>query len=561
MRFFIKSIVGCARLFSCITFWLSLTTVTLHGQPGVPSLDSLQWIVASSDSIVRGTIDSISPLNPGDKYCGYYEVSVTVRETLLGSSSDHIRFVASCGEVDPIKKLKASGDEGLLFLVSSRRDFDRQTNDYFFTRHQVVLWTVFDLSVQSPEVVSLGKSGIKQIRDGNSILNEVRSCLSRRHVGEQIRHLDVEVGGRAPEIILHDGNNYTVDLRVPADRFLWTILQQWSRREGMKDRNGREITSAFVQILDYEQIKAKYAAAQQVATPTRPINSLRIDSVEWMTADSDLIIRGTIEDVLLLQLADAKSHDDYNSTLDIHIVKLRVAETLKGEASGVVTFLVENGGELLKWKQQKTPLLAFLKDNMIPGIIPAMRLRSETPSRFDFVRYSGRGPANEAIVAFEKPQPVIFSMELKWLTDPEEMLRTVRNYLREAETIPAAHARSVPSFSILPRESFTAGTFWRKNPYARIYFPIDVYLERQAQRWTLSSEKEHRWLGAAAMPYFKTDGNATLLKGLLNDPGKWSTPVPVSIITDQKVEYLVRWQAWTILDAWGYHAAKPVLNN
>jgi hypothetical protein len=548
------------RILGCLSFWLSLTTVTLHGQPGIPRLDSLQWVVASSDLIVRGTIDSISPLNPGDKYCSYYEVSVTVRETLLGASSDHIRFVASSGEVDPIKKLKASGDVGLLFFVSSRKDFNRQTNDYFYTRHQVVLRKVFDLSVQSPQVVSLGKSGIKQIRDGNSILNEVRTCSRRRQVGERTRHLEVEAGG--PEIILRDGSNYKVDVRVPADRYLWTILQQWSRPEGMKVRNGRDITSAFVQVLDYEQIRAKYAAARQVATPARPINSLHIDSIEWMTADSDLITRGTIDDVVLLKLADPKSGNDYFSTIDIHVVKLRVAEALKGEASGLVTFLVENGGDLVKWQQQKTPLLTFLKDNMIQGIAPPVRLRSELdPSEFDVLRYSGRGPANAAIVAFEKPQPKILSMDLKWLDDPEEILRTVRRYLREVTNTPDNRVGSVASFSFQPRRSFTSGTAWQENAYARIYFPIDAYLEMQARQWIKSGEKEHRWVGVAALAYFKTDENAAILEGVLNDPGQWPTPVPVSIYSDLKVQYLVRWEAWTILNAWGYHAARPVLSN
>jgi hypothetical protein len=152
-------------------------------------------------------------------------------------------------------------------------------------------------------------------------------------------------------------------------------------------------------------------------------------------------------------------------------------------------------------------------------------------------------------------------MDLKWLDDPEEMLRAVRHYLREVTNTPEKRVGSDASFSFQPRQFFTAGTPWQENAYARVYFPIDAYLENQARRWIKSGEKEHRWLGAAALAYFKTDEKASVIKELLNDPGKWSTPVPVSIFSDLKVEYLVRWEAWMILDAWGYHVTKPVLNN
>jgi hypothetical protein len=57
--------------------------------------------------------------------------------------------------------------------------------------------------------------------------------------------------------------------------------------------------------------------------------------------------------------------------------------------------------------------------------------------------------------------------------------------------------------------------------------------------------------------YFKSDENAAALKGLLDDPGKWPKPVVVSMYTHQKVAYLVRWEAWAVLHAWGYDVQHP----
>jgi hypothetical protein len=531
-----------AKISCCMIAWSTVAIVAVQGQPVVPRVDSLQWMVASSDLIVRGTTESVTPLNPGDNYLCFYDVTLKVRETFLGASRDRIRFVACSGEVDPLNKLTTSGHEGLLFLTSSRKDFNRQTADYYYIRHQFAPRNVIDLDDRTATVVSFGQSGPNHINGPETIVDEVRSWSGRRRVGERVRPWEL-----IQESTLNEQKGVEPIIRVPADQYLWKIAQQWSQPEGINERAGKKISDAFVRILDYEQAKGKYAATDQVPTPKRPINSLSIDSAEWMAADSDLIVRGTIEEVVLLKLADPNNHDDYQATVDSHYVELRVAGTVKGETGKFVGFHVENGGELRKWKQQKTPLLVFLKDNMIRSIDPPVRLRSELePSRFDVLRYSARGAGSAAIVAFEKPQPKILSMNLQWLDDSEVILRTVQHYLREVSNTPEERVGSLASFSFQPRQFFTAGRPWQENAYARIYFPIDAYLEKQARQWINSGEKEHRWAGVAALAYFKTDENAAILKGLLNDPGKWLTPVPVSIYSDLKVEYLVRWEAWTI---------------
>ena len=98
------------------------------------------------------------------------------------------------------------------------------------------------------------------------------------------------------------------------------------------------------------------------------------------------------------------------------------------------------------------------------------------------------------------------------------------------------------------------------NVYAVIYLPVDTNLEANARRWATADSKDLRWLAARAMVYFKTDENAKLLGKLLGDEGTWSRGGMLHLIRplyNESPEYLVRWEAWHVLDGWGYVAEKP----
>ena len=114
-------------------------------------------------------------------------------------------------------------------------------------------------------------------------------------------------------------------------------------------------------------------------------------------------------------------------------------------------------------------------------------------------------------------------------------------------------------FAVYPPASLVAGSSLAGNVHAVIYLPVDANLEANARRWAAADRKDLRWLAARALIYFKSDENAKLLGKLLGDEGKWSRREMHHLIRplyNESPEYLVRWEAWHVLDGWGYATEK-----
>ena len=97
------------------------------------------------------------------------------------------------------------------------------------------------------------------------------------------------------------------------------------------------------------------AAWQCVSAPGQPLFEHKA-SLEWLTADSDVVVRATITDVVPLS---SKGHDVW------HTVTLRVRETLKGTDRPAVTLAVRRwrpDEDLIEWKKQRREFLLFLVD-------------------------------------------------------------------------------------------------------------------------------------------------------------------------------------------------------
>jgi hypothetical protein len=92
----------------------------------------------------------------------------------------------------------------------------------------------------------------------------------------------------------------------------------------------------------------------------------------------------------------------------------------------------------------------------------------------------------------------------------------------------------------------------------RLTVPVDSRLEAQARRWLGSADKDLRVLGASALIYFRSDENAELLMGLLNDAATWEYQLVSRGEKRRERVYEVRAEAWSVLDAWGYPASHPV---
>ncbi|MDP7020554.1 MAG: hypothetical protein QGG36_32440 [Pirellulaceae bacterium] len=522
-----------------------------HGQPIGTKRDSLQWMVARAEAIVRGPVESVVAINPGDSFTRFFQVTIRSPLRIAGRIEKQVCFVVT--DRKPYAELKSKNHEGLFFLARSQFDFQRKSQDHYYSRCPVICKNTIDLDAEPTSVTSFDSTGLRQLVGRQAILAEVERYLRKIQQGERVSRFML----REPDRRAFTG--YDSRVAVPLDYdLLNSVAKRWSAAGGAKSRIGGDIRDVFSELIDFEAAKAMLAHREQVPTEWRRASTLSIDSLEWMTADCDVIVRGTIEDLVLVKLGDPDSKKDYESTIDQHLVKLRVSEKIKGQVDSTISFTVGNGGKLSDWKRRKVPLVVFLRDR-------SLRVRSD-PTRLvaaprnhgaPILRYAARGTDTKAIIAFDKGHPEIFCARLAWITDPHEMLKVVRSYLKQTPSARESRSRSKVSLSFAPPKSFLRGTSWEGDRYSRMKFPIDSYLEQRARLWLKADRKEDRWLGARALVHFKSDENAAALKRLLADPGQWEKPVTVSHFTHQKVLFLVRWEAWVVLNAWGYDVPKP----
>ena|GEM_PF-3980399 len=520
-------------------------------------------MVVEVDLIVRGTIDNVLQLDR-DK-----EIRVQVAETLRGAHVDSLTFVTYTST-----DLKANGGQQLFFLsyvpASSLRG---ESRDHFLTRSPWVCHQVFDLD-EDTTFPSFDERGLLDLRGGEAVL-----CAIRKYV----THMKKDPPIRQVELMEDDDPNALYGLNptvvVPLDRRLWSFAAQWEKEEGLAATNAKKVKETVVEFSEYKEATAQHALGYQAPTARRWAANLRADSLETMATDCDLILCGTIVDHTLVQLG-RNTRENYESTLDMHFVKLRVTESIKGTAGETISFYIENGGPLGKWQDKETSVVVFLKDRYFQDSAEGKPLGIKVYGQLSNVlRYSARRAGVHGLIAMEKPHPKMYSANLQWLDDPHQMLRVIRQYLKD---VPAARKpgvranergwgslermRKIRLFDFKPR-TLLADTRWensRSRPYVRMNFPVDENLEKHALQWIKSKDKVHRLLGAYALIYFKSENSAEALKSLLDDPGLWGKPQPVSVggYHDRfESGYIVRTEAWHILHAWGYDVEKPAFND
>ena len=125
---------------------------TVSAQPIGTHRDSLQWMIARADAIVRGRVESVVAINPGDSYSVFYQVTLKTQSRIAGEVGERVRFVSS--NKNPYIGLKKQGHSGLFFLVQSQFDFNRLTYSYFYSRFPFVCKNMIDLDGKSASVTS-----------------------------------------------------------------------------------------------------------------------------------------------------------------------------------------------------------------------------------------------------------------------------------------------------------------------------------------------------------------------------------------------------------------------
>jgi hypothetical protein len=283
-------------------------------------------------------------------------------------------------------------------------------------------------------------------------------------------------------------------------------------------------------------------AAIAAAEPAcgQPI-STHYDSIEWMVADSTVVVRGTIVDV------QTEREGEYG---EWQIVTVRTDELLKGEKPTALKFAVDASGSrdrISQWHKNARPLIMFLDESRklaarfagVSGLTGRRLIRFPLAPRTGYVKDSfleltpdSRTPA--------------FSWSLRPIEKPDDLLQAVKAAIAESREPGPLFACSI-----------------RLPEHGNMDFlsvPVDPRLEAAALRWIGSKQFDYRTEGAKALLYFQSPANAELLKRLLNDPDF------VTLVKEEKGRtvneariFEVREAAWQVLEAWGVEVPRPVI--
>jgi hypothetical protein len=240
------------------------------------------------------------------------------------------------------------------------------------------------------------------------------------------------------------------------------------------------------------------------------LRAMAVDSVEWLTFDSDVIVRGVATKVVPAGTGQTRSA----------IVTLRVTEVLKGAPAETLTFFTatesangwEIGEHLYFLVGSQRYLTQFGQTHL--GTNAATALASVPLA----MRWNWR---NHPLLTSEgAPAP---SQEYdghgRQLTTARAMLDLIR---REAAN-PPKQPKGVLELHVSPQSTFFPSEKAQYSPYLNLL--VDERAEARAKEWIGSPQPLDRWNGVQVLSRFPSPENAALLRGMLADPfeadGHW----------------------------------------
>jgi hypothetical protein len=265
---------------------------------------------------------------------------------------------------------------------------------------------------------------------------------------------------------------------------------------------------------------ARVVHAQELESP------LQLTSLEWLVADSDVIIRGVVADVAV----------DRNW----NVVTFDVLETLKGAQAKRLTFLVQkfDAGDaaLAQAKKTKRELVWVLRRQ--PAVVASEAPdREKTLARHKTDLYgpfvAGRpGEPSLPVIALgtqegDAGKPIAFlTIDLRLLKTPNEIVAAIRTTV--AATQGQEPARPLRSHSVAVPKQIAQGTGFSR-PQNLVMMPMDGRLEEFARRLlqrpgdflTGDDPESRRMLRLEAvrtLRLFPSKQNLAILRDWLDDP-------------------------------------------
>jgi hypothetical protein len=231
------------------------------------------------------------------------------------------------------------------------------------------------------------------------------------------------------------------------------------------------------------------------------------DSIEWMTCDADLIVRGRPVKV-------TPAGDGWQD------VEVTVDEVLVGDKLASVVVRVR-AGLPIDWIDERAEAVLFVKAGT------PMTLRAGAWGESGWVCLTCKRPARA------------FTMGAEVLEGRAAVLAAVKEGIGRRGATASAKIE-VDVSSPAGRALYGGSAVW-------LYEPVDARYEAWAHAATRSKQVEVRAAGATALGLFRSDANVALLRRLLRDPG---TAVTELDGRSWRV-WPVRREALLVLTRWG----------
>jgi hypothetical protein len=304
------------------------------------------------------------------------------------------------------------------------------------------------------------------------------------------------------------------------------------------------------------------------------------DSLEWLVASADVVVRASVAEVLREPSADDDQRDWATVTLKVH-------ETLKGDAMTVtfserkLTFDKRYEG----WREANSEQLwLFVRNEKFDET-------AKTEDRGPDQRFPLRmrdwgwslvrlGPPDPVEKDVKSSPPPVFTLGLQVIEKPPEILAAARAAAKQSPGRAAENGHLIN----LPREVMQRSG--RNGDANSLTVPIDAHLETLArhfiksprdflvrargfkdeaarldyERWELSEANLLRHEGVKALAHFKSDDNVALLKPLLSDSASWQITPRDETQPAVVREFFIRKEAYDVLSRWELKVARPVIS-
>ncbi len=260
------------------------------------------------------------------------------------------------------------------------------------------------------------------------------------------------------------------------------------------------------------------------------------DSLEWMTADADAVVIGTIASSTLTPA------DDHTVWA---VATIEVTATLKGAATGRVTFAMQTDAQGVPagWLGREAMFFLVKSDRRAhdPGCVQACH--------YDRATWALRRGVDDGVVTLDaKAGEQVYTSAFTALRARADVVAAVK--VAASSTATRAINVDVPWDSDASHALYAGSAVW-------MFIPIDAAAEARAVAWIADADVSLRLQGVKVLAERRSAATIRRLKALLADPG-------FATITESGKppyrRYLVRELAHATLTAWKVAHPAPVID-